>query len=333
MNDDLNGTIRTGWRLAAIQHTPGAVATVDLPVDTDTGPAALGLDDRGDHHLLLPITERHPDVEDDRSAHVQVRSRYLVIGGRRHRYVDVVCHRPDLADVFDEMIIAVLHGIAETPDQGGSVAIRVLQEWRELLRSRGGLLNEHRLRGLIGELSVLETLAGTRPIGDVERIWNGPDLLPHDYTIGKRRIEVKTVGVLDSVVTIHGLDQLYPAPALEIQLVLLRLEADSGGRSLPDMVDSVLNLVRDRIGLRRQLAKVGYVEADADRYRERRYTTAGMHVWTIDAGFPRIDRDSLNPGISSRIVRVEYDLDLSDVLHLAATGREAVRLIRAGVAG
>jgi hypothetical protein len=330
VNDDLPSRVRTGWRLAAARRAEGAIATLDLPVSTRTGPAALGLDGRGDHHLLLPADDDHAVVEDGKSAHVRVETRPLVVDGRRRRYVDVVCHRPDLFDVFDEMIVALLQGVAETPEAVGEVVDRILRQWRELLRPAGGALGERELRGLIGELFVLQSLADAGRVGAVERTWTGPDRAPHDFTLGKRRIEVKTVGTRGSVVTVHGLDQLYPRPDIDLVLAMVRLEATVDGLSLPELVDALRTSIKDRAGLRRQLAKAGYVDADADRYRDRRYTQSTLYAWSVGPDFPRLDVDSFSTTVPVEVLGVEYELDLSGLTHNAATGAEAARMICTG---
>lgn len=333
MRDGLPSTVRTGWRLAAARRAEGAVATLDLPVSTYAGPAALGLDGRGDHHLLLPVDDNHAVVEDGRSAHVRVETRPLVVEGRRRRFVDVVCHRPDLFDVFDEMVVALLQGVDETPSGVGEVVEHVLQQWRELLRPSAGVLGERELRGLIGELLVLELLADAGLVGVVERVWTGPDRAAHDFTLGRRRrVEVKTVGVRGSTVTIHGLDQLHPSRDRDLVLALVRLEAAADGRSLPDVVETLQTSVGDRTGLRRQLAKAGYAETDADRYRGRRYLQSNLYAWTVGADFPRLDVDSFKTAVPDEVVGVEYELDLAGLTPYAATDRGAGQLICTGSA-
>ncbi|MEU4244880.1 PD-(D/E)XK motif protein [Actinoplanes sp. NPDC026619] len=331
MTDGLSSTVRTGWRLAAARRAEGAVATLDLPVSTYAGPTALGLDGRGDHHLLLPIDKDHAVVEDARSAHVRVDTRLLVVDGRRRRFVDVVCHRHDLFDVFDEMVEALLQGINETPGEVGEVVERILQQWRELLRPSSGILGERELRGLIGELLVLELLAEAGLVGAVERIWTGPDRAAHDFTLGtRRRVEVKTVGVRGSTVTIHGLDQLHPSPDRDLVLALVRLEKTADGRSLPDLVEALSTSIGDRSGLRRQLAKAGYAETDADRYSDRRYAQSSLYAWSVGAEFPRLDVDSFKSVVPDEVVGVEYELDLVSLTPYAATDRCAGQLICTG---
>ncbi len=333
MTAELASTVRTGWRVAAARRAGGAVATLDLPVATYAGPAALGLDGRGDHHLLLPVDDDHAVVADGRSAHVRVDTRPLVIDGRRRRFVDVVCHRPDLFDVFDEMVVALLQGVAEHPDGVGDVVERVLRQWRELLRPSDGILGERELRGLIGELLVLELLAEAGLVGGVDLVWTGPDRAVHDFSLGRRRrVEVKTVGVRGSTVTIHGLDQLHPSRDRELVLVMVRLEAAADGRSLPEIVTALETEVADTPGLRRQLAKAGYAEADAERYRDRRYTRSNLYAWNVETDFPRLDIDSFKTVVPHEVVGVEYELDLVGLTPYAVTDRGAEHLICTGSA-
>ncbi|GAA3386753.1 PD-(D/E)XK motif protein [Cryptosporangium minutisporangium] len=328
MNDDIASTVRIGWRLLATRRPEGTIATLDLPVSTQSGPAALGLDSRGDHHLLLPISEDHATVEDGKSAHVRVDTRPLIIDGHRRRYVDVVCHRPDLFDVFDEMIVALVEGVADAPAVVGEVVARVLQQWRELLRPSGGVLREGELRGLIGELLILQLLAEAGLVGLVDRLWTGPDRAVHDFTLGGRCVEVKTVGSRGSTVTIHGLDQLHVGPGHELVLAVVRLEAAADGVSLPELVEALERTIGDLAGLGRQLAKAGYVHAEADRYRARKFTQSALYAWKIDPVFPRLDVNSF-AAVPTEVVAVRYDLDLAGLTPHATAGG-AARLICTG---
>jgi hypothetical protein len=132
------------------------------------------------------------------------------------------------------------------------------------------------------------------------------------------------------VVTVHGLDQMHPHPDRDLVLALVRLEAAADGQSLPELVDTLRTLIADRSGLRRQLAKAGYVDADADRYRDRRYTQSALYAWSVGPDFPRLDVDSFTTTVPVEVLEVEYSLDLEGLTPYAVTGADAARLICIG---
>src|SRR3954452_21564402 len=72
---------------------------------------AVGLDLLGRRHLLVPVEPNRKVVEDRRSAGVQVVRHTLVDGQEIRTFVDVVCAKAHLNELFDvvanEMIVEV----------------------------------------------------------------------------------------------------------------------------------------------------------------------------------------------------------------------------------
>jgi hypothetical protein len=319
---DWRRELRVTWSILAARRTAGEHMTMaPIGLALPAGEVQVGTDARGDRHLLLPV--RNDVREDLRSAHVRLKEDTLVLQGRTHRYADLVCHRADLGDLFDDVISEVLERLARTGGDPTEICRQVLEAWREMFAGRGGRLTVSEQRGLFGELTVLEHLLRGNAFLRPTRIWTGPDRQPHDFRLADRSWEVKTLGRSRSTVEIHGLDQLAPPPSGNLTLILVRLVEDTSGTSLPELAERVVNAAADSRGVIEQLAKAGYSAADADLYATTRYGRPQLLGLTVDADFPALTHASLRGPLPAGIEAVHYTLDIADQL-LGALGHEEV---------
>lgn len=315
---DWQRELRHIWPVLRPTHDePYALYPLDLQLDT--GCPMLAIDQRSDHHLLVPIRPDHEVNEDLRSAHVRLTRRELVVDGRLRRYVDVVCHRPDLNVLFDDVLAAMLTALGTTPGPPATVCGRVLAEWRELLRGSGHPLTEEAVRGLLAELLTLERILAVDDGIPVRSTWTGPDRMPHDFHLGGHDLEVKALGPTAAEIEIHGLDQLDDL-GRGLHLMLIRLRPHPDGVVLPHVVERVRSRCRDGAGLNDQLSKAGYSESDADGYRVTAYRVEQILALDIDDSFPRLTRRSLTNSLPEPIIQLRYRLDLVEQLPNARTG-------------
>src|SRR5205814_608665 len=103
-------------------------------------------------------------------------------------------------------------GVAET--QLAAAVLGRIDRWRNLFERDAAGLGETALRGLIGELLVLEAeLIPALPLRDAVTAWTGPHGTPQDFLLPSgTRIEVKTIGRDAGTVRVNGLGQLDAAP-------------------------------------------------------------------------------------------------------------------------
>lgn len=301
---------------------PGAgdqLAVYPIEIDHEAGDVLLAADGRGDHHLLVPILPGDEVIDDLLSAHVRMTKRDLVVDGKQARYLDVVCHRPDLNSLFDDVLAAMLQALEASRDTASSICGRVLDKWRELLRKRGSPLREEAVRGLIGELVVLEQVLIRDEGVAVHSTWTGPDRTPHDIHLGGHDLEVKSLGANAATVEIHGLDQLDPVDR-RLHLILVHLGRHAEGASLPELVDRVRSHCRDITGFNEQLSKAGYSESDVDAYAVTRYRVEQILAMEVDQMFPCLTRQSLARPLPEVVTDLRYKLDLVALLPDALTG-------------
>lgn len=137
------------------------------------------------------------------------------------------------------------------------------------------MVTDQVLIGLFGELSLLERLLSAAPeavVPDLLRSWSGSAPSARDFQIGSVGVEVKTTQGSASNHHVEGVHQIElgrsNSGATESALFLLSLGigsvTDPGqGRSLPEVVDSLLNFVADPNDQSDLLARIKQYGGDA----------------------------------------------------------------------
>jgi hypothetical protein len=310
---ELRDVVVDRWRVLerAAAESSSAIVTSATPVNTLQGPVLLGIDASGNCHLLVPLAPRQQVVPDlaGRAVHLYVRP--LEDAAHYQHYADLALLDPSLLDVFTSLCEDVLAAVETSPAKAVRALRRVLDEWRQLLSGAQGPLNAQALAGLFGELTVLRDLL--RANSALVESWRGPDGAAKDFHLGRSAIEVKTTTAPEGrTIRVHGTDQLEPPAGGDLCLVWFRLSRMDSGRSVPDLVDEVLDLADNAAPVRKGLAELGYRERDVDRYSSQRYEVVERRCYLVGASFPRIvsaalTGDALEPGVGDLV----YSVDLN----------------------
>lgn len=312
--------LRHSWPLLQ-PRSPTEVATAPLQLPCGSDRARVGVDGTGARHLLVPVGD--DDVSDDNAeGALSVRLRTYSFSRTPLRYVDVSCVRPDLFDLFDEILVDVLDTAATAPDTAARTAVDVVGRWRALLDTRRArALTLVGQMSLFAELTVLDVLTRDRTLQ--VGWWRGPLREPHDIVLPERAVEVKAVGATTTAVEIHGVLQMEP-PGLPLALVLTTVSESDSGTTLPGLVEHVLGRVDDRGEAIRLLAAAGYSRSDAERYTER-FTVEDIGLVEVTAAVPRIVPASFaNAGLPAGIDGVTYRIALDTLDPLIARGEAAL---------
>ncbi len=158
------------------------------------------------------------------------------IGIERRRREDgrwsmrVFLEQPQLLNVFAELcrdIVEFTRHSARTALPSGLVLSRI-ERWRNLMQPEPAGLSRSQIRGLIGELLVLETEVLSQLSADqAVSSWTGPLGTSQDFRLPDgRKLEVKAIDRHADRVKINGLEQL-DSGGDPLQLVIVRLE-DTG---------------------------------------------------------------------------------------------------------
>jgi hypothetical protein len=186
--------------------------------------------------------------------------------------------------------------------------------WKKLLTgSKNTLLSDIEKQGLFGELTFLNDNLKLKEISEVTLVdsWKGPEKSQHDFVLGERAIEVKTVtNISRNNVIISSEDQLF-TELDELYLSIYFLVNHSNGDegiSLNTLVDEVLSRLEqsESIGLfESKLLDAKYINISDNNLP--RYTVKKVNNYLVCDDFPRVIPAILSAGINS----VSYKLDVS----------------------
>jgi len=305
--------VEDAWAILedAPQPPDGNVATRPSPWSYRGDALLLGLGDEGRRHLLIPI-DNHDKVKPDRaSAGVHLLDRSLLDGGHLRRFLDVVCRKPHLEDLFSVIVTEIIESL-QAPGRADQTVCGVLERWRELLETeRVGAPSLEKLVGVFAELHVLGELA--EQSSRVVEAWVGPDGERHDIVTPAGSVEVKgTRSRVGRQVEIHGVEQLEPPPSGELLLAYVRVERDPNGHSVLDLVGDLERMGCSTERLRASLVKLGITADHEEAVRAIRLTVRERVTYAVMEDFPRIVRGTFPNGrMPEGVLSLNYTIDLS----------------------
>jgi len=197
-----------------------------------------------------------------------------------------------------------------------------LERWQQLLASGArGLLRPEEIRGLVGELLVLEELlsgSGLAP-EKVVSAWTGPSGAAQDFRFPGQHIEVKATGGASSRnVQISSEFQLdtEDAPVCLAVCHLPSTDDATTGLSLNQLAGRISQQLKGeaRGAFETRLATAGYVEI-AD-YDTPLFDPGTIDCFEIRDDFPCLVRGSLHESMSG----VRYDLDIVQLSEFRMSG-------------
>jgi len=231
----------------------------------------------------------------------------------------------DLFRRFCEDVVEAT-GRAETEQHAVAQFVARTWRWHRLLRTgRLDRLSDQEQKGLIGELEVLRlhlvpALGGRDAVGS----WVGPLDAPHDFEVGRIRIESKARGSGSSRILVSAATQLDAAPAEPLYLHVTQVV------SAPEVESDALTVTEHARRLR--LLLDGDDPLAADQFEERLYAAGfdwrhdysdrawiamGVSLHEVREGFPRITSAMCPEGVEN--VRYGLNLAACDGLRLDST--------------
>lgn len=153
-------------------------------------------------------------------------------------------------NLFNDLIISLYFKIYNIEEVKESTAlfINTINKWAAFLaNSRNNKLNEKTIKGLFGELTVLnEMLKEATPsnVNNILESWQGPYDTNTDFIFDDKNIEVKTKNTTSSIVRISSEFQLDNEIGKKIHLLVVSVKPDnSNGVS----IESIVNTIRKKI--------------------------------------------------------------------------------------
>lgn len=219
--------------------------------------------------------------------------------------------QPVFAGLCRDVIVFTRTNVGE--DAAAAVILSRVERWRKLLQGELRGLSESELRGLIGELIVLETdLIPALSAVDAVTSWNGPFGAAQDFTLPTgQRIETKAIRRDARSCRINGLDQLDPG---QDTLVLAIVRLDQTGTQADGALTAtrLINRLRNQLASEpfalnefdSRLAAAGWHEhQDHEKFAVR---VLGIEHHTVDNAFPRLIRAVVPGGI----LHADYEIAL-----------------------
>jgi hypothetical protein len=237
-----------------------------------------------------------------------------------------------------ELFAAMARDIADLLDtcpaadeaRGLAMLLGRARAWQEFMRKGSAPLEAEAEIGLFGELAVLRSImeAGIAPATACEA-WRGPIGGLRDFEIGTGGIEVKsTLSTAGFPARIGSLDQLDDTVRQPLFIAGVRMRQTSGGRSLPDAVEALRDIVMGDMEAERLLAErliaACYLDAHAGQYA-RRFELTDSRFLRVVGDFPRMTPWSVPQGIT----RASYEINLEKVQGQACPLADALLELKA----
>jgi hypothetical protein len=229
--------------------------------------------------------------------------------------------QPVFAGLCRDIIVFTRANVAD--DTAAGVILSRVARWRKLLQGELRGLSESQLRGLIGELIVLESdLIPALSAIDAVTAWNGPFGAAQDFTLPTgRRIEVKALRRDTVSCPINGLNQLDPGYDMLV-LAVVRLDQTGVDASGAITATRLVNRLRHRLASEpfacnefdSRLAAAGWHEhPDHDGFAVR---VLGIERHGVDSAFPRLIRATVPGGV----LEADYEIALPSTPNAGVAG-------------
>lgn len=216
-------------------------------------------------------------------------------------------------DLFEQLGSCLLDEIRtkNSPAEAVHAAVRQIERWRRFLERRREILSPEEVRGLIGELAILERLIFRIGAHEAIRSWKAPSGSIRDFECSDVSIEVKTfMTSTGASVRINDPLQLEPEQGVPLLLACQELARSQQAECmLPGHIARIVRLLSHDIALVEEfenvLAMAGYLGVHADLYIES-YAVGTTHAMEVRDGFPRICPADVPP----HVVGVQFSLEV-----------------------
>lgn len=312
MNSPLTGELESMWGATTIPTKADELSVCGTSIVIGGAEVAVAYDSKARRHLLIPFADGERVVaQADWGALAFRAPRDLIGEGGKRDFLDVICKEPSLNGVFTRLG-AELVSIASHQKASAAKCIETLEHWRELFVSGAATFSRERALGLLGELWMLKKLLGLdqRALAT----WLGPLGAIHDFRNRQNAIEVKsTLRRGRRVVRINGVEQLAaPGGGSLFLFVLSFISVPNGSLSLASLLADVRRAGVVQHQLDERLREIGYREGEHPELDLAAFELREATAYQVADGFPRIVHKSFVGGYApDRVVRLEYDLDLS----------------------
>jgi len=229
-------------------------------------------------------------------------------------------------NLFNDLIISLYFKINKIQDlkESTAVFISTINKWAAFLaKGRNNILTQEVIKGLFGELTVLNELLNASSMSNVNNAlssWQGPYDTNTDFIFDNKNIEVKTKNYDSSVVRISSEFQLDDEPGKKLELLVVSVETDN---KLGADIESIILEIRERVlGLNGDvsllfdaLAQKSLFSSNLKDYALYKFTLKKHETYDCNMiienaeVFPRLTKSKL----PDYIKKVKYNINLQEL--------------------
>lgn len=273
---------------------------------------ALKLEARFDDKLVY-LYESRELIRSEVFGGIKLFNREIEVNGTKENFVGIELNDDSISTVsLMELLIDIIDNKLITNVNVRIAIETAIAEFQAFLQKRASF-NESKLKGLVGELIVLQQLLD---LNKTVYGWIGAQGEPIDFVYDDIQIEVKSVENISKPVSVSSLEQLSNE---RINLLVNNLSpcerGEDGSFNLEDignMVLSKLNSNDEKEYWSKQLNELGLIFNDLPPFIVgKHYKLKEQRVYNKSMELPWIDRDSNS--LSERIIEVKYTIDLNDL--------------------
>jgi hypothetical protein len=153
-------------------------------------------------------------------------------------------------NLFNDLIISLFYKIKDIDNhkESTSIFISTINKWSAFLAAgKNNKLTKEVIKGLLGELTVLNEFLKDSSVSDVNNIldfWQGPYDANTDFIFDNKNIEVKTKNLESSNVRISSEFQLDNELGKSLELFVVSLDSDPNSTL---NLELIINEIKDRI--------------------------------------------------------------------------------------
>lgn len=221
----------------------------------------------------------------------------------------------ELTPVFARLCQDLIDTVTSIQTQTGLVKffIERLNLWKKLFQDgNNGLLEKHKVKGLLAELITLENLLDNRPEGKLATLiaWTGPQKADQDFVFGDLAIEVKAISPSTTKIGISSIEQLEAIQPIELWVYMLR---DCGNQ--PESTNLIAQYIKIESKLssepiplklfREKMLDAGYVENEY--YEKFNFIIMDFMKFEVLDNFPKLTRENMPTGIVNATYSISID--------------------------
>lgn len=213
---------------------------------------------------------------------------------------------------FCEDLIEQTRDLKDRSEGYNAIVNRFFQWKKMFVASKGTLLSEPEIMGLIGEILYLsEILVPQLGEYDALKSWSGQDLTHKDFSYSDTWTEVKTISNGKSTVRISSLEQLESENAGKLAIYSLeKMSTAYAGVTLNKLVIAVRGLFGSSEDCDMFMSKVALQGYEYNNYYDDYvYEINDFKQYRVEGAFPRLTSENVNHAIK----KVSYEISLSDI--------------------